>query len=80
MHDVDLELDFEGFEPQDFHRLLRANDKCDVTLEDIENWLEEKDADPGYQVLFIGEIADTVQEEVTTQVDDGSSNELEEEV
>ena len=37
MLDVNPELDFEGFEPQDFHSLLQANGEWAVMVEDVEN-------------------------------------------
>ena len=75
--DIDPELDFEGFEPKDFHRVFQACREWEVSLDDVENWLDDSDADPGHQVMTIDEIADSVTEE---PVEDGSSSESEEEV
>ena len=70
--DVDPELDFKGFEAQDFHRIFQASGEREVSLDDVENWLEDNNAGPGYQVLTIGEIA--VTEEGTAE---SSSSETE---
>ena len=32
----------------------------EVSVEDVENWLEENDSNPGYQVLSMEEIAESV--------------------
>ena len=32
----------------------------EVSVEDVENWLEENDSHPGYQVLSTEEIAESV--------------------
>ena len=34
--------------------------EIEVSVEDVENWLEENDSDPGYQVLSTDEIAESV--------------------
>ena len=73
--DVDPELDFKGFEAQDFHRIFQASGERDVSLDDVENWLEDNNAGPGYQVLTIGEIADTVAEEGTAESSSSSETE-----
>ena len=77
LQDIDPELDFKGFKAQDFHRVFQACGEREVSLEDVENWLEESDADPGHQVLTIDEIADSVTEEAR---EESSSSESEEEV
>lgn len=74
--DEDTELDFLGFEPQDFHQTLQRAGDDNVTVEDVEDWLEENDADPGYQILSAEEIADSV----VNPDPDESSSEGEEEV
>ena len=48
-----------------------------MSLEVVENWLDDSDADPGHQVMTIDEIADSVTGE---PVQDESNSELEEEV
>ena len=47
-----------------------------MSLEDVENWLEENDADPGHQVLSIGEIADTLTEEARKESSSSESEEV----
>ena len=74
LQDIDPELDFEG---QDFHRVFQACGEREVSLKDVESWLEESDADPGHQVMMIDEIADSATEEAR---EDSSSSESEEEV
>ena len=54
-----FESDFEGFEPQDIHRTLICVGE-NVTMQDIEAWLEENKDDPGYQILPMEETADSV--------------------
>ena len=66
------DIDFEGFEPKDFHRVFQVWGEREVLLEDVENWLDDSDADPGHQVMTIDEIAEPVQDE--------SNSESEEEV
>ena len=73
--DQDLELDFEGFLLEDCHQIFLRTGETDVTVEDVENWLDDNDANPGYQVLSLGEIADSVVNESNS-----SSSESEEEV
>ena len=71
MHDDDPDLDFEGFETQDFIRVFQLCGERNVTVNDVEEWLEEGDADPGHQVLSLTEIADEVTE---GERDSSSSN------
>ena len=49
LQDVDPQLDFEGFEAQDFHRVFQACGEKEVSLKDVENWLEENDTEAGHQ-------------------------------
>ncbi|KAG7158706.1 Tigger transposable element-derived protein 7-like 38, partial [Homarus americanus] len=60
LYNVEVEYDFEGFEARDFHRILQRAGKNYVTKDDIRNWLEDTEGDPGYQVLTEEEIADEV--------------------
>ena len=60
MLDEDPELDFPGFEPNDLHQTLLSAGEREVSVEDVENWLEESDSDPGYQVLCTKEIVESV--------------------
>ena len=48
-----------------------------MSLEDVENWLDDSDTDPGHQVMTLDEIADSVTEAAR---EDSSSSESEEEV
>ena len=58
--DDDPDLYFAGLERNDLqHTLLRAGER-EVSVEDVENWLDENDSDPGYQVLSTVEIAESV--------------------
>ncbi|KAG7170856.1 Tigger transposable element-derived protein 7-like 3, partial [Homarus americanus] len=57
---VEVKYDFEGFEARDFHCILQRAGENDVTEDDIRNWLEDTEGDPGYQVLTEEEIADEV--------------------
>ena len=68
--DEDPDLDFAGFEPNDLHQtLLHAGEshageshagEREVSVKDVENWLEENDSNPAYQVLSTEEIAESV--------------------
>ena len=49
LQDVDPELDFERFEAQDFQRIFQACGEKEVSLKDVENWLEENDTEAGHQ-------------------------------
>ncbi|KAG7158270.1 Tigger transposable element-derived protein 7-like 37 [Homarus americanus] len=60
LYNVEVEYDFEGFEARDFHRILKRAGENDVTEDDIRNWLEDTEGDPGYQVLTEEEIADEI--------------------
>ncbi|KAG7159730.1 Tigger transposable element-derived protein 7-like 2, partial [Homarus americanus] len=60
LYNVEVEYDFEGFEARDFHHILKRAGKNDVTEDDIRNWLEDTEGDPGYQLLTEEEIADEV--------------------
>ncbi|KAG7157467.1 Tigger transposable element-derived protein 7-like 19 [Homarus americanus] len=57
---VEVGYDFEGFEARDFHHILKRAGENDVTEDDIRNWLEDTEGDPGYQLLTEEEIADEV--------------------
>ena len=59
--------DFEGFdgghEVQDFFELLRKAGEKDVTRADVQNWMDDGDADPGYEMLTPAEIAAQVSQQ-----------------
>ena len=54
LSDEDSDIEFEGFEPDDFHEIMVRAGETDVTVADVENWLEENDADPRVPSLFYG--------------------------
>jgi hypothetical protein len=59
LQDTEPENDFEGFEISDFHAIIKgAGD--DVSESDVEQWLDNDDGDPGYQILNQEEIAESV--------------------
>ena len=78
MLNEDPDLCFAGLEPNDFHQtLLRAGER-EISFEDAENWLEENDSDPVFQVLSVEEIDESVQAEEQPGVSGGSDSEDEE--
>ena len=74
----DPDLDYAGLEPNDFHQTLLCAGEREVSAKDVGNWLEEKDSDPGYQVLSTEEIAELVL--VGYQPGESSSSDSEDEV
>ena len=60
MLNKDPDIDFAGFERNGFHQLILRAVEREVSVEDVENWLEENDSDPGYRVLSTEEIAESV--------------------
>ena len=75
--DQDPELDFEEFLPEDFHQIFLHNGEADVTVVYVKNWFDDNDANPRYQVLSLGEIAESVVNESDSS---SSSSESEKEV
>ncbi|KAG7163017.1 Tigger transposable element-derived protein 7-like 29, partial [Homarus americanus] len=61
LKDEEVEFDFEGFENDDFRARLRRAGEHQVCSNDISEWLEADDGDPGYQILSEAEIAASVQ-------------------
>ena len=55
----DLEYNFEGLEPNDFHRALRRAGE-EVSLDDVREWLEETKGNPGHHVMTDKEIAEDI--------------------
>jgi hypothetical protein len=56
---MEHENDSKGFETSDFHTIIkRAGD--DVSESDVEQWLDNDDSDPGYQILSQEEIAESI--------------------
>ena len=62
-------LEAEGFEPNDFHRLLKKAGEH-VSLDDVREWLEETEGDPGHHVMTDEEIAEEVLKGDTVQGED----------
>ena len=55
----DVEYDFKRFETNEFHCVFRrAGEK--VSLEDVREWLEETEGDPGHHVMTDEDIAEDV--------------------
>lgn len=76
LYDADQDLDFEGFEAADFHRILVRGGETEVTMDDVQEWLDENESDPGYQILSAEEIA----AEVLAVTEHTSDNDDEEEM
>jgi hypothetical protein len=75
---MEAENDFKGFETFDFHTIIkRAGD--DVSDSDIEQWADNDDGDPGYQILSREEIAESVLQGKEEDDDDEDDNVAEEE-
>ncbi|KAG0716390.1 Tigger transposable element-derived protein 7 [Chionoecetes opilio] len=56
---TDPVIEFEGFETANFHRhIVQAGETA--TEEDVSDWLDGDEGDPGYQTLTDAEIADSV--------------------
>ena len=49
--DEDTEVNFEGCQAEDFLGLLRCGGEVSTSIDDITDWLDELDLDPGYEVL-----------------------------
>jgi hypothetical protein len=74
------ENDLIGFETSDFHAIIkRAGD--DVSGSDVEQWLDNDDGDPSYQILSQEEIAQSVlqDKEEDSDADEEDDNVVEEE-
>ncbi|KAG7165628.1 Tigger transposable element-derived protein 7-like 25 [Homarus americanus] len=74
--DTEPEFVFEGFAVMDFHQMLHLGVENNITMEDVETWLDENEGDPGYQMLLAEEIADAVRA-VDTEDDDAENNDEE---
>ncbi|KAG7171943.1 Tigger transposable element-derived protein 7-like 48, partial [Homarus americanus] len=61
----------------DFHRVLHRGGENNITMEDVETWLEENEGDPDYQMLSPEEIADA-NHAVNKEDDDTESSDGEE--
>ena len=75
---IDLEHDFEGFEAHTFLQRFRDANEQDVTVDDVQEWLDDDGGDPGYQLLSDAEIvANALRPEGDTTVssdDDGEED------
>ena len=60
LFDVEAQVvDFDGFEVQDFARMLSSGGE-ETSQEDVGTWLEMDEGDPGHQLLSEKEIVDSV--------------------
>ena len=50
-------IGFDGFESQDFRRLLHQAGEKNVTLDDVRDWMDENETDPGYEAFTTEQIA-----------------------
>ena len=58
--DEDTEVIFEGCQAEDFLGLLRRGGEVSTSIDDITDWLDELDLDPGYEVLSEADIVASV--------------------
>ena len=58
--DEDTEVNFEGCQAEDFLGLLRLGGEVSTSIDDITDWLDELDLDPGYEVLSEADILASV--------------------
>ncbi|KAK9703454.1 hypothetical protein QE152_g29329 [Popillia japonica] len=72
-----VEYNFEGCETNDYHQILLAAGEIEPTVEDIHEWLDREDGDPGYQIQTDEDIACDVLASITTG--ENSTDEEEEE-
>lgn len=75
LQDKDIEANFEGFEAEDIHRLLQRGGETGPSVDDVRDWLEEQEDDPGYQVMTEDDIVASV-----TNPEEENSSEDEDEV
>jgi hypothetical protein len=66
--------DFEKFEQEDFQNVLREAGEAKTTQENIQDWLELDEGDPGFQLLTEEEIAADVIKD--SAMEEESGNEL----
>lgn len=76
LDDEDAELDLEGLEVTDYCRTIQNIGVEEAAEEDVLQWLEEDEGDPGYHIMTESEIADEV---MTLEDEDGSGDNEEEE-
>ena len=58
--DEDTEVNFEGCQAEDFLRMLQRGGEVSTSIEDVTDWLDELDLDPGYEVLSEADIVTSV--------------------
>ena len=71
--DKDIEAEFEQFEAEDIHRLLQRGGETDPSVDDVRDWLEEQEDNPGFQVMTEDDIMAFVtkpEEENSSEVKD----------
>ncbi|KAG7172736.1 Tigger transposable element-derived protein 7-like 55 [Homarus americanus] len=74
---TELEPNFEGFKVMDFHQILHLGGEKNITMENVETWLEENGGDPGYRMLLAEEITDAARAVDKEDGDTESSDEEE---
>ncbi|XP_045104416.1 tigger transposable element-derived protein 7-like [Portunus trituberculatus] len=72
MKDEDYCADFEGFEATDFHQLLKKSGEEEVTVDDVDEWLEENDQTQGNEILNTEQIVAAVTGEESDSEDSDS--------
>ena len=58
--DEEVEADFVGFEAEDLQRQLQTAGEVGPSVDDVRDWLDEQESDPGFQVLGESEIAEAI--------------------
>ncbi|XP_076048822.1 uncharacterized protein LOC143029777 isoform X2 [Oratosquilla oratoria] len=74
--DVEPDYDFEGLEATDFHYMLQCAGETEVTLENVQDWLDENDNEPGHQILSAEEIVAEVVGKEESSWSDKEDNEM----
>nr|XP_033795171.1 jerky protein homolog-like [Geotrypetes seraphini] len=66
LNDIESELQFHGFEVEDFYTMMKNAGENNTTEEALLEWLEEDEGDPGYQIMSESEIAQEVMNQKLT--------------
>jgi hypothetical protein len=74
LQNTDGDTDFEGLEQENFQTVLRAAGETETTQENIQDWLELDEGNPGFQLLTEEEIAADVIKD--SAMEEKSNNEL----